>query len=104
MTKGSIRRGCAQTHVMSLPEGIGSVGKVRVTYSQNRRPIIEKDVLISDAERSVSVHLTQRETLALRDGEAVEIQMKVLLLSGDVILSEIKRVECTRGLSEEVIA
>ena len=104
MTNGQIRRGGGHRHLLAIPEELVSVKKATVTYSQLGKVIVEKEFENVREQNPIQVYLTQKETMRFTEGEAIEIQMKIMLDSGDVIVSNIVRVECTKGLSEEVMS
>ena len=100
MTKGSIRRGCAQKQVFALPKDLLSIKKVVVVYSQGDKKIIKKDVKYLGEDNIYMVSLEREDTLSFTEGAPIEIQALVVLESESVLASEILRLECTKGLYE----
>lgn len=100
----TMRRGSTPTHTFTLPIGVDKIAKLRITYAQLGRIVLtktEEDVTISG--NTVSVQLTQSETLAFRDNRDVEIQIKALTKGGESLVSEIWRVDAGRCLDDEVM-
>lgn len=103
-----MRRGTTPTHRFNLlndVDVIKQIAKLRIAYAQQGSIVMTKDE--SDAElvgRTVKIKLTQEETLAFRANRDVEIQLKALTESGDVLISKIFRVNVERVLDAEVLA
>ena len=100
MTKGSIRRGCAQKQVFSFPKDLASIKNVVVVYSQGDTKVVKKDVKYLGEDNIYMVSLEREDTLLFTEGAPIEIQALTLLESGSVLASEILRLECTKGLYE----
>ena len=95
-------RGSTPIHVFELPFETNLIEKVRVTYSQNRRPVLSKEDFVF-LEKSVEIKLSQEETLLFTNDRLVEIQLKVLFKDGTVQVSDIMEMACDRCLDNEVI-
>ena len=95
-------RGSTPIHVFELPFETDSIEKVRVTYSQNRRPVLSKEDFVF-LEKSIETKLSQEETLLFTNDRLVEIQLKVLFKDGTVQVSDIMEMPCDRCLDNEVI-
>lgn len=77
---------------------------VYVTYEQRGRTVIEKtgsDLVI--AEKSISVPLSQKDTLALKSGDNVDIQIRYVLPDGTADNSNILTASVERVLKDGVI-
>ena len=84
-----MRIGTTPTHTFTLPAEIAStVAKVRVIYSQCGQLVLCKDVtqLMNNA---AVFRLTQEETLKFHNRKLIDIQLKVLTSSNDVLTSDI---------------
>ena len=104
MTEQTIKRGSAMHIAFRVSADVTSVKKTEAVFSQNHR-ILVKECERADSEETVyRCYLTQEDTLSFVAGERIEVELKVLLLNGDVLLSEILTVECVKGLSSGVIA
>lgn len=95
-------RGSTPIHVFELPFETNLIEKVRVTYSQNRRPVLSKEDFVF-LKKSVEIKLSQEETLLFTNDRLVEIQLKVLFKDGTVQVSDIMEMACDRCLDNEVI-
>lgn len=77
------------------------------TFVQSNRVILEKNksngVTVLD-ENNISVKLTQEETLSFDSFDDVEIQMRAIFGSGDVVATDIVSVDVKRILKEGVIS
>lgn len=75
-----MRRGTTPTLTISTDIDLREASNFYLTFKQGDKKIFEKtlsDVTIT--ENSVSVWLTQRNTLALQDGEYVNFQIRATL-------------------------
>lgn len=100
-----MRRGTTPTHTYTLPFDSALISKLRITYKQRDETVLtksEEDVEI--AGNSVSVTLTQEETLMFDERSMVEIQLKVLTTAGDVLATDVYTIHPLRILDEEVLA
>ena len=99
-----MRRGTTPTHTFSLDFSAELIAALRVTYAQDGEIILSKtesDVEVSGNE--ISVRLTQEETLKFNEESDVEIQLKILSTSGDVLASPVYTVHPLRIIDEEVL-
>ena len=97
-------QGTTPTHVFTLPFSTELIKSARVTYAQKRAVVLikEDEELIMDGE-SISVRLTQADTLRFRPDDEVEIQLRILTTAGDALASDIERVSVRRCLDREVL-
>ncbi len=96
--------GTTPTHIFNVPLLALEIAEVRILYSQNDILLVTKtttDCTIQDNQ--ISVTLTQEDTFLFNAKEPVEIQIRVLTPSGDVLNSIPKRVGVTKCLENEVI-
>lgn len=99
-------RGSTPTHTFVLSENIGTLSNVQITYSQHDVVKVVKylsDCTIVD-EHTLSLKLTQSETLLLQSGDVVEIQIKALSKGNDVFLSDVMNVGVRRCLNDKEIS
>lgn len=97
-----MRRGTTPTHIFTLPFDTGMVANVRITYTQNGRVVLNKTK--EDASligKTITLKLTQADTLSFSDRSNVEIQLKVKTTEGKVLVSDIWNVCPLRVLDEE---
>ena len=86
-----------------LPQQLENAKKIKAVFSQRHVKVV-KDCKY-DAETGICLtHITQNDTLRFTEGDIIEMQIKVLFESGHVLVSEVMQVECTKGLSSEVIS
>lgn len=97
-------RGTTPTHVFELPVDAALIDKVLVVYAQNGEEVFhktKKDCQMDGME--LSVRLTQTDTLKLSCGYNAQIQLKMLLHDGNVMISNAKLVYVRDCYSNEVI-
>lgn len=97
-------RGTTPTHIFKIPFSADVLKEIRILYSQNNTIVLEKktdDCEIIDG--SITVHLTQEETLKFLSDRDAYIQIRVLLKDGSSLASKVHRVSVGDVLSDEVI-
>lgn len=83
-------RGTTPTHIFRLPFDTALIKSVRITYAHNKKPVLIKETEQCTLEGdTITVRLTQEETLLFKNNWDVEIQLRVLKTDGDVLRSEI---------------
>ena len=99
-----IRRGTTPTHVFNTSLDLTGATKLYITYAQRGANLIEKDLEdCTVTSSSVTVVLTQEESLKLDPKSEVEIQIRALI-SGDVaVASNIIKTEAGKILKGGVI-
>lgn len=99
-----MRRGATPTHTFTLPFSTDEVSKVRVVYSQDNRPIVVKEMEDCAFEgNDVVVELTQEDTLKFDSSKFVDIQLRVLTLAEDSLVSDIIQKAVGACLDNEVL-
>ena len=97
-------RGTTPRLEFTLPFDVSQIAEAYVTFCQSGRVAIEKRLDECEAEGNMlSIRLTQEETLSLSTVHATEIQIRVRMLSGDALASNIIRVTTDRILKDGVI-
>lgn len=99
-----MRRGSTPTQSFRFPYEAKDVAKVRVTYDQDNRRVLQKegeDCVIEDGY--VRVTLSQEETLKFEAGVPAEAQVHALFRSGARIPSSIVTFRVERSLDNEVM-
>lgn len=97
-------QGTTPTHTFKLPFGTNDILKLRITYYQLGRTVVEKtedDVYMMGD--TISLTLTQRETLMFNPRDNVKLQVKVLTVSGSVLASMVKELTVYEILNKEVL-
>ena len=99
-------RGTTPTLTFTLPMAVSTLSEYWVTVSQHYDNIrIDHDSSDCTASGStITVALTQEETLRLVPDKPVYIQLRVLTSGGDAMASEAFRTTVADVLREEVIA
>ena len=96
-----MRRGTTPTHTFTLPFDAEKVSGLSITYVQAGSKVLRKtETDVTIAGNTVTLKLTQAETLKFDTREMVEIQLKIRV-GTDVLVSDIWRVASLRCLDEE---
>lgn len=97
-------RGTTPTHIFEIPFDSKIIKELKISYAQHNIIIVEKNIedCVLDGN-SISVKLTQRDTLNFSHKRPVEIQIKVLTVSDTVMATTISEVPVGRVLNEEVL-
>lgn len=96
--------GTTPTHTFGLPFETDVISKIKVTYAQNGRVILEKkDKQCVLDGNTVSIKLTQEDTFLFEYGKNVEIQMRILTAGGDALASNIRIISVDKCLDSEVL-
>ena len=99
-----MKLGSTPKHEFALPFDVSLVKEFKVTYKQNGKIILEKylDDFVIDGN-TLSVTLTQEETFLFAGGVKIELQARVLTMSGDALSSDIRIIPAERCLDREVL-
>lgn len=99
-----MRRGTTPQHIFTLPFDTAAVAKVRVIYAQGDIvKVVKKECDVELSGNTISVTLTQADTLRLNCSLKTEVQLRVLTADGNALASDIIRIETDRCLSDEVL-
>lgn len=97
-------RGTTPRLEFTLPFDVSQIEKSYITFMQDNTIVLDKTFDDCEAvENMLIVNLTQEETLKLKAGRAVEMQVRVRTISGDALASNIIRVNAERILRDGVI-
>lgn len=99
-----MRQGTTPTHTFSLPFETSSISKVRITYAQEDKIVLEKteeDCKLDGA--TIIVKLSQEETLKFNENAFVKIQAKILSTDGNVLVSNKISLSVGDVLNKEVL-
>lgn len=97
-------RGTTPIHIFHLPIETSTLKEVRITYQQLGRDLIEKTETDVEMEgTTISLTLTQEETLKFVNGQKVRLQVKVLTTGNVVLASPVKELSVSEILNEEVL-
>ena len=99
-----MRIGTTPTHTFELPSNLGAIDKVRIAYAQGRDVVLTKEfegiAVIND---SISFKLSQKETFLFKSKMDVFIQVRVLLVDGTALASDIITTTAEKCLDSEVL-
>lgn len=99
-----MRRGTTPTHTFTLPFEVSLISKLRINYAQNGVLVLVKTESDATLEgRTVSVQLSQEDTLAFKCTRGVDIQLDVLTMGGDLLKTKIMQTSVARCLNSEVL-
>ena len=99
-----MRRGTTPTHTFKSPVDFTTVQVIFLTYKQNGKTIIEKDIDdIEIFEDKLVVTLTQADTLAFSTIGEVEIQCRARFPDGSALASNIVKTPACKILKEGII-
>lgn len=97
-------RGTTPTHTFTLPFAVETVKSVRVIYAQGERVVFTKEMNECElANNTITIKLTQSDTLAFDHKTPVDIQVRILTVDDDSLVSDIRRVMVDRCLDNEVL-
>ena len=101
-----MRLGSTPIHTFYVPEDFLSISKsVEITYSQNDNVILTKNINSdSFSENEITIKLTQEETFLFNPCLFVEIQLRLVMLDGSVVPSNIMKEKAEKCLSREVLS
>ena len=99
-----MRLGTTPKHTFTFPFETDLIRELKITYSQNKRIVLEKYLADCQVDKnSVSYKLTQEETFLFAEDANVECQARVLTTAGDALASNIRIVTAERCLDREVL-
>ena len=97
-------RGTTPTLIFTLPLDTNLIEEAYITIAQNGEVVIDKNYTdCAIGERSLTLKLSQEETLLLDARERAEIQIRVRTTTGDALASNIIKVSTGRILKDGVI-
>jgi hypothetical protein len=97
-------RGSTPTHTFTIPFDVSKIKTLKIVYAQDDEIVCEKSNTDCDMEGvSIKTTLTQNDTLKFDCKKAVQIQMKILTVDGQVLVSTIERVGVSKCLDNEVL-
>lgn len=97
-------RGTTPRLVFEFKHTVDFIKDLRITFEQNGEKKVEKkkdDVSFED--NKVIVKLLQEDTLAFSKAEVVEVQLKVLTVTGDVLATDVYKLMVQDILNEEIL-
>lgn len=97
-------RGTTPVHIFNIPFDTSAIESMRILYAQKEKVILTKvkeDCVL--AEKSITVQLSQEDTLLFNSGSLVQIQIRVKTTDGNVSNSDIIEVPVGKCLENEVL-
>lgn len=99
-----MRRGTTPKHTFTLPFDTSAVAKARVIYAQGDVvKVVKKEADCELSGNTISVKLTQADTLRLNHKLKTDIQVRVVTHDKDAFASDIITVSTKQCLSDEVL-
>lgn len=99
-----IAKGCTYKNTFDFPYSENSVEAIQIAYWQNGKVLFDKRLCdCTFSEGMVTVYLNQEETLMFNSQQVIKIQLKVRLVGGAVVKSNIIETITDEVLSHEVI-
>lgn len=103
-----MRRGITSTIIFTLPPeaAVADLVDARISIGQNEKELFShplSDMIADSNGNTLSLDLTQEETLLLNPKYSAELQLKVKFIGGAVLATPIYRTSVRKILNEEVI-
>lgn len=99
-----MRRGTTPTHTFTIPFSVDNVADALIVYVQGDKEILRKTVSHCRMDdNTISVDLTQEETLRFRCDKKAQIQVKVLTRDSKSLVSNIITLDVSKCLTDEVL-
>jgi hypothetical protein len=105
-----MRQGTTPKHTFSIPFDTSNVGKVRVYYAQKDsrsgetvRKITKTESDVAMEGNTISLRLSQEDTLLLEGNKVTLIQLRVVTKAEESFVSDIVTVMTEQCLSDEVV-
>ena len=98
-------RGTTPQHTFTIPFDVSLAKEVMIIYAQNDVEVFRKTT--EDCQmygKTISVTLTQEDTLLLNHKHNVQIQVRLLTNDGKALVSNVKLVSVRKCLNSEVMA
>ena len=96
-------RGTTPTVSFELPFPLSNVDSLSLTFKQGSTMVVKSLEDIEVINDACHIKLSQEETLAFNSNSVAEVQLRVKLLTGDTLASEVYSVEVERILKDGVM-
>lgn len=98
-------RGTTPTHTFKIPFDASVVKSAMVIYAQDGMEVLHKETEDCELEgKTIKTKLSQEDTFKFSHTANVQIQLRLLTMSGDALVSDIKTVSVEQCLNNEVLA
>lgn len=85
-----MRRGTTPTHIFNTDIDLSDASVIYITYKQNEKTVLEKTLGdITIAPDSLTVKLTQEESLSFNAGQQIRVQIRARFEDGTAVASNI---------------
>lgn len=97
-------KGTTPKHTFTIPLETSELASIRIIYAQDDTQLFVKEMSDCVLEgKTISVTLTQAETLRFDDTKLAQIQLRVKTKSGEVLSSDVLVVYVGKCLDTEVM-
>lgn len=97
-------KGTTPKHTFTIPLETSELASIRIIYAQDDTQLFVKEMSDCVLEgKTISVTLTQAETLKFDDTKLAQIQLRVKTKSGEVLSSDVLVVYVGKCLDTEVM-
>lgn len=97
-------RGATPTHIFKLPFEVDYIKCARIIYSQNDKIVLEKETTDCNMQgNTISVCLTQEETFNFDCHYLTQVQLRVITIEGNSLVSNIFWLDTNKCLHEEIL-
>lgn len=98
-------RGTTPTFTFNLPCAVNMIQNLYITFEDKEGEIVLEKALAdcTASESSVSVTLSQEETLRFKERTQIRLQVRALTTEGDAVASKIHKISVKEILKEGVI-
>lgn len=97
-------KGTTPTHTWTLPFSASNIKTAKVTYAQDGFIKITKHTSDCRLEgQTLTVELTQDETLSLNHHRSVEVQLRVVTTEDKGMATKARQIPCDKCLDREVL-
>ena len=97
-------RGTTPTHEFRLPFNVSQVKEAMVIYAQNDIEVFRKETDDCSMEgETISVTLTQEETLMFNHKQNVQVQLRILTTENVALASTVSVISVQKCLNNEVL-
>lgn len=97
-------RGTSPTITCTFPFDVATLSYAYFTIAQNERIVLNKKIDCDGLQgRQIKIHLTQEETLKLKENLQAEAQVRGITKDGEAIASDIIKIYVNKILKDGVI-
>lgn len=104
MSEYKLKIGTTPTHNFVIPFDVSLISNLRISYAQNDNEVFyktKKDCSLS--ENTISVTLSQEETFLFEYGQQIQVQLRIIVLDGNVTSSDPITLFPEKSFNKEVL-